>query len=123
MNLDSTTLKLEAVLGGSVSTTQPVFHVFYYDIPSQTKNGNEEYRGATNRGALNNTTDVTLCAAPGQVGTTRVITQVNLHNADTASVTVTIKTDDGTTERTLIKITLTTLQTLTYSRKTGWVVI
>lgn len=110
--LDSTILKLQAVLAGSVSSTQPEAHAFFYDVPAAEKTGFEEYRGATKRTALNDTTDVDICVAPPLAGTTRVIECLTIYNKDSASVTVTVKTDDGTTERILCKVALAVGETL-----------
>lgn len=110
-------MNLEAVLGGSVSANQPVAHVVYVDWNPQ---GNPAPPAMT-RTALNNTTDVTILAAP--VGNpTREVLEVNIFNADSASVALTLKTDDGT-ERKLITRTLTTLQTLNWKKNYPWTVI
>ena len=121
--LDSTILKLEAVLAGAVAANQPEAHVHFRDIPSQPKPTFEEYRGATTRTAMNSNTDVTICAAPGQVGTTRNIDTISIYNKDTAAVVCTVKTDDGTTEFIIVKQTLLTTQSLVYDRDGGWQVL
>jgi hypothetical protein len=118
--LDSTTLKLQAVLAGAVATTQPDVHVWFYDVPATKKDSFEDYRPAMKRTATNSTTDVDICSAPSVDNTTRVIQSIAIHNKDTASVTITIKTDDGTTEYTAFKATLATLECATYEDGLGW---
>lgn len=61
-------------------------------------------------GAFNDTTDVTLIDAPAS-GARRVIRTINLYNADTASVTITLK-HSGTSDRTIRKVTLSSEETL-----------
>lgn len=120
--LDSTLLKLQAVLAGAITTNQLDCHVWFYDVPSQTKEGNEDYRGAVKRTASNSTTDVDICSAPSNNGVTRVITGISIYNKDTVSATVTVKTDDATTEFILVKQALAATETLFYDGA-GWYVI
>ena len=115
MILDSTLLKLEAVLAGAVAANQPEVVVDYFDY---NRDGNLT-KPATFRVALNSTTDVTILAAPRQ-DFVRDTQRISIYNKDTASVTVTVKTDDGTTERILIKATLLTLETLNWEKGLGW---
>lgn len=109
MILDNS-IKLEAVLAGAVSANQPEFHVKYV---VWTVEGIKT-RPEPSRGALNSTTDVTLLAAETIQGGRREIEEVVIYNKDTASVTVTVKTDDGTTERILLRATLATTESLVY---------
>ena len=109
--LDSSILSLQAVLAGAKTTNQLDCTVCFYDVPSQTKTGFQEYRGAIKRTATNDTTDVTICAAPS-AGVTRNIKMISIYNKDTVSATVTVKTDDGTTEFIICKRTLLTTETL-----------
>ena len=110
-----TTLKLEAVLAGAVSANQPEVHVDYIDWNAS----NEKTSPATFRVALNSTTDVTILAAP-VANPKREVIGLSLYNKDTASVTATVKTDDGTTERIILKKVLATLETLHYSKEDGF---
>lgn len=109
--------KLEAVLAGAVTANQPEVHVDYFDWNPQ----GEQTKPAPFRVALNSTTDVTILAAP-QVGFIREVLRLSIYNKDTASVTVIIKTDDGTTERIICKATLLTLETLNFEKDRGWYV-
>jgi len=116
MILDSTSLKLEAVLGGAVAANQPEVTVVFINynvdgVPSKP---------ATVRSALSSSTDVTILAAPSVDGHVREPQFISIYNKDTASVTVTVKTDDGTTERILHRATLATLEALQYEKGRGW---
>lgn len=117
-------MSLQAVLSGAVSATQPTVQVGYYDMPWQQQSSATSQIPAWYVSALNNTTDVIICPAPGDryPQGARVITGVTIYNGDTASVTVTVFTDDGTTERTLRQVTLPTLCTLNYESGRGWYV-
>ena len=116
MILDSTSLKLEAVLGGAVAANQPEVTVVFinYNVDGAPS------KPATVRSALNSSTDVTILAAPSVDGHVREPQFISIYNKDTASVTVTVKTDDGTTERILHKATLATLEALQYEKGRGW---
>ena len=110
-----TTLKLEAVLAGAVAANQPEVHVFYTDWNAS----GEQTPPAPFRVALNSGTDVTILAAP-VANPIRQIEEIHIYNKDTSSVTVTVKTDDGTTERILFKGVVATLKSLCWSPNTGW---
>ena len=114
MILDST-IALQAVLAGAVAANQPEVHVSYkvYDKDGEPK------KPAIYRTALNSATDVTILAAPTIVGFVFEIMALSIYNKDTASVTVTVKTDDGT-ERIITKVILATLETLAWEASGGW---
>lgn len=120
IRLDTPTKKLEIRLSGVHTTTAPKVTVSYYDVRSTEKLDNSEYRYNSTTSTTNGTTDVTIVAAPGQVGTTRNIDGIIVYNGDTVSASVTIKIDDGGTETTLINKTLTSAQSLFYEHGVGW---
>ena len=115
MILDQT-VALEAVLAGAIAASQPEFHVWYSDWTD----AGEETPPGQYRGALNSTTDVTILAAPSGRSMMRQVTEMSIYNKDSASVTVTIKTDDGTTERIIRKEVIPTLKALTWGENVGW---
>jgi hypothetical protein len=121
--LDSS-LTLEAVLGGAVSANQPEFHVDYL---VRDNSANPVVKPATLRGALNSTTDVTLISpSTGRYSTQGFVAEVHgvsIYNKDTASVTVTVKTTDGSTDRIVCKATLATTETLIYTKEGQWYVM
>lgn len=106
----TTTHKIQAVLAGAVSANQPHYWTDYIDTA-------DDAVGQGN-GVLNDTTDVDIVSAPSSGD--RLIKQIHIYNADTASVTVTVKTDASGTERILRKVTLTTGQSLIYNSSSGW---
>lgn len=106
----TTTHKIQAVLAGAVSANQPHYWCDYIDTA-------DDAVGQGN-GTLNSTTDVDIVGAPSSGD--RLIKQIHIYNADTASVTVTVKTDASGTERILRKATLTTGQSLVYNSSSGW---
>jgi len=117
MILDSS-LKLEAVLSGAVAANQPEVHVWYVDWNLQ----GETSPPVPSRTALNSSTDVTILAAPVS-SPAREVQSLTIYNKDSASVTVTVKTDDSTTERIIQKQTLATTETFCYEKGVGWYVI
>jgi hypothetical protein len=112
----SSDLTLEAVLGGAVTANQPEFHVDYL---VRDNSANPVVKPATLRGALNSTTDVTLISpTTGRYSTQGFVAEVqrlSIYNKDTASVTVTVKTTDGSTDRIKCKVTLETGEFLSYA--------
>lgn len=115
MILDST-LKLEIVLAGAKTTNDMDVTVNYI---AWTVEGLPT-KPATFRVASNGSTDVTILAAPITVGMILEPISIHVYNRDTAGGTVTIKTDDGTTERTIIKKTLGSGESLQYNKAIGW---
>lgn len=109
--------KLEAVLSGVIATNQPVVHVDYIDWAPTGAPTNP----LTFRTQLNSNTDVTILAAPTNAVAREPI-RVSIYNRDTANVTVTVKTDDGTTERIERSVLLATGETLAFERGRGWYV-
>lgn len=101
---------LQAVLSGSVATNQPHYWCDYIDTV-------DDAVGQAG-GTLNNTTDVDIVGAPSSED--RLVRQIHIHNADTAAVTVTVKTDAGGTERKLVTFTLLSGEALIYNSASGW---
>ena len=116
MILDTTTLKLEAVLDAAVAANQPEVNVYYVTWNVQ----GVQTRPSTFRVALNSNTDVTILAAPTTQNEVREVIGATIYNKDTGSVVVTVKTDDGTTERIIVKATLGAGRTLEFNRNYGW---
>jgi hypothetical protein len=116
IRLDNTTRTLQALLSGSVTTNQLNTTTSYSDATSST------FTGATTVINTNNTTAVTLAAAPS-AGIVRTIDSVNVFNADTVSQTVTVRYNDNGTFYPLIRTTLLTGETLIYTHGSGWAAI
>src|SRR5688572_23826196 len=110
--------KLETVLAGAISANQPEVHVDYVDWNT----GGTQTNPALSRTALNGTNDVTILAAHVS-NPIREVIRAAWYNKDTASVTVIIKTDDGTTERIIMRRTLLTLETLAFEKGVGFYIM
>lgn len=115
MILDTIT-KLEAVLAGAVAANQPEVHVTYQDW----NDAGEQTRPAPFRVALNSTNDVTILAAPTGKSLAREIKHIAIYNKDSGSVTVTVKTDDGTTEFIWHKEAVPAGKSLNWTINTDW---
>ena len=120
MILDAS-IRLEAVLAGAPATSQPEVTVDYIEWNVE----GWSTRPATFRVALNSTTDVVILPAPTR-NPVREPLRVSIYNKDTASITVTVKTDvaaGGGTEYIEIKQSITTLRSIVWEKTTGWYVI
>lgn len=116
MILDSTLLSLQAVLVGAITTSQPEVTVDYVLWNAR----GERTKPQTYRVALNSTTDVVILPAPTTPGFVHEPLRISIYNKDTASITVIVKTDDGTTERIENRKTLTTLTSYCWEQMQGW---
>lgn len=112
--LSQTTDKIQVVLGGAVSTNQAQCVASWRDITATPT-----YTAGRSAANTNSTTDVDLIAAPA-ASTQRVIDFISVYNADTASVTLTIKYDANGTDYILWKGTLATGETCIYRDDAGW---
>jgi len=97
--LNATTKSIEALLSGAVATNQPEFSAHYADVTSTA------FTEGENDGVLNNTTAVSLVAAPA-AATRRIVKEIVIYNADTAAVTVTIRINNNSNYRRIQKVTL-----------------
>ena len=110
---------MRAYLAGAISTYNPDSHVFYKTINFK----GEESKPAAVVTGLNGTTPVTILQAAPNIGTVQVVNYVSIYNKDSSSVTVTVATYDGTTERILLKHQLLTTESLNWTPNLGWFVI
>jgi hypothetical protein len=97
--LDSTTKTIKVNMSAAAATTNPDFTVSYAD-----NNSSNFVEGAAD-GALTGTSDATVVTAPAS-GYRRIIKGIFIENKDTAAVTITVKYDNGGTQRTIAKVTL-----------------
>lgn len=117
IRLDTTSRKLQAVMAGAKTTTEPQSVVSFYD----ESDAGMRTKGATKLANLNDTTDVDICAAPQQ-SYVRCIDFVEIYNADTVTQTVSVKIDESATDYILVKQVLAAGETLHYEDKEGWYV-
>jgi hypothetical protein len=104
--LDTTSKTITAVMSGAPATNQPSYVAAWAD-----NNGTVFTEGASD-GLLNGTTAVTIVASPA-ASTRRVIKSIYIQNTDTAAVTITIGFFNGTSTRTIAKVTLSPNDTWT----------
>ncbi len=120
MILDTTTRKLQAFLSGAAATTNPTVTVSFYDVPRQSKADNSEYLRSPQFTVLDGAAETDICAAPTVQGTVRNVEYINIYNADSATVTVTVAVDDSGTNRIQAKIVLLTGQAAQWTAKSSW---
>jgi hypothetical protein len=111
--LSETTDNLQVALGGSVTTNQLQCLTSWRDRTSTTFVAG---RTVIN---TNNTTDVTIAAAPA-ASTQRIIDLISIYNNDTVSQTVTVKLDANATEYIFYKGILAAGETLSYTDSEGF---
>ena len=114
--LDATTKSLQIKLSGSVTTNQLPFAASYVDSTGTTTTPGEQ------DGTSNNTTAVTLVSAPAS-STQRLVKNIVIQNADTASAKVTVIYNNNSTLRNIIVATLAVGDQLTYEDGSGWVTL
>jgi hypothetical protein len=116
MLLDVNNKSLEFVLGAAHTTNQLTFIVVSNDLTSST------FTPAENDGVSNDTTAVTMVAAPDP-NHQKQIKHVAIFNTDTVPATVTVSLNNNTVLRTLIKVTLSAGDCLFYDEGAGWRVV
>jgi len=111
--LNDSTDKVQVVLGGAVAANQVQFQASWAQLATTDL---ETYSEAD--GTSNNTTDVDVVA--GVASKQLLIKSLSFFNADTASVTLTVKKDISGTERILYKGSLAAGALLHYEDGQGW---
>lgn len=115
MLLPTTSAKIEFVLGEAHSTNQIPCVASYFDSASTPS-------ASTQGSTSNDTTQVTAVSSPG-ASTVRQINEMTVCNTDTINHTVSVRYNDGTNTFILQKATLTTGQSLVYSKQFGWIIV
>lgn len=115
IRLDTTTRKLQVVMAGAKTTTQPTCFVSFYD----ENNEGLDTKGASQVANFNDTTDVDVCAAPRQ-NFVRNIDTICISNIDTAAAVITVKIDDGGSDSIIQKKSVPAGSNLNYSDGQGW---
>lgn len=113
IRLDTTVTSLEIVLAGSVAMTQPQVTCCYSIKTSTT------YIGAKNTVATNNTTAVTVVAAPA-ASSTIDIDYISIFNRDSSNANFTLQYNVSGVKTSIISYTLSTLETAVYIHGSGW---
>lgn len=118
--LNSATKSLEVLLDVAATTDQFDWVASYVDIiggPPPTS-----FLSGAADGVTNDTTAVTLVAAPG-AGTQRQVKILTVYNADTASAVVTVRYNNGVSTRKICVVNLVPGSTLFYTDGEGFRVI
>lgn len=118
MILLNSTASLEVLLAGAITTSQGVIYCAYSDMAAD---GSTFAPGLTTI-ATNSTTAVTAAAAPAS-GDVRQVKFLSLYNADTASMTATVRVVDNGTNRILVKVELAAGERLEYTDGHGFRVL
>jgi len=113
IRLAATTQKLQAVLGGAVTTNQLPIAVCFSDKTAST------YTGGVQLSSTNDTTDVDICAAPA-ASAIRDIDYISCRNADTVAATLTFKYDVSATDTVLRTFTLAVGDQVQFTHASGW---
>jgi len=95
--LDTTTKKLQLILSAAPATTQPDWVVNYADANPPA------FVEGSSGGTANGTTAVDIVASPA-ASTRRVVSEVTVYNADTATVTAILRYNDNGTIRVIARI-------------------
>lgn len=117
MILNTTTKSLEVVLGEVIATTNPVVLATYADITANT------FLPGASDTAANGTVNVTVVTAPTAANTQRQVKYLNIYNADTIDHFVFVVLNDNGTRRTLERVSVASLKTLTWTPEGGWSVL
>lgn len=112
-------MTLQATLSTSASTSDPEIHAVFTDW---TPDPNRKAVPLVQRSVISDTTDTIILDAPVN-NQARELTYMSVHNLDTVNHTVIVKTDDGTTERRVIRRTISVGAALCYEQGHGWYVL
>lgn len=112
MILDATTRKLQVVLSEAKTTNDCAVVASWFDSGT-TPTGGPQLANT------NGVTAVDVVSAPAS-GYIRQVNELTVFNADTVSHGVTVRFNDNATLYTIIKASLLTGETLTYSKSLGW---
>lgn len=101
--LDSATKTIELLLSSAPAATQPDFTAHFADVDPD--DSTDKFVEGSNDGVLNGVTAVTAISAPAS-GERRIIREITVYNADTATVELTVQLNNGTDVRIIKKTTI-----------------
>lgn len=116
IRLDTYQRKLQALLAGSVTTSQPTAVVSYTDVENANQ---KKFFVESAVSTLNNTTAVDLIPSPDKA-MVREVDSIHIRNNDTVEATVIVRINDNGTNYELIKATIQSGETLVYTDSEGW---
>lgn len=113
------TIRLEAVLAASATSSEPQFHIIYrdYNLSGQLS------QPSISRGAMTSVVDTVLLSPPTALqGNARAISKIQLFNKDSAPANITIKTDNSLTagEFVVINASLSAGESIIWDENVGW---
>ena len=115
--LNNDTRSLEIVLAGAVSSTQLTYTLNYTNQTPNFLNTENSTNGTTN-----NVTAVTMLSAP-MPGGRKLMRSLFVYNADNATSTVTVRLNDNSTTRIIVKVILAIGDHLIYTSESGWFIL
>jgi hypothetical protein len=110
--LNTVNKSIQAFLATAPATTQPDFTSHYADATAT------DFTEASHDGVLNSTTPVTIVAAPA-TSTRRVVREITIYNADTAPITLTVRLNNSSNYRIIVKKTLAVGESWKFSDGSG----
>ena len=113
MVIDNTSESIELLLAASVATSQATFTCGFNDMSSTALTPSET------SGSSNNTTPVTIVGSPSS-GFARQVRVIMIENNDTSPITVTVRFNNGSVTRIVMKATIAAGESLCYSNTSGW---
>lgn len=116
--LDTTTRKLQVLMAGAATTTNPDYVAHYVDITPAS----ESFAPGSSNGTLNGTTAVDVVAAPA-ASTYRQIKALSITNLDSVTNTITVRYNDNGTSRKIIVASIATGYSLNFEETNGWYVL
>lgn len=114
--LDTTTKKLQVLMAGAVTTTNPDYVVHFVDVTTTA------FTPGNSNGTLNGTTAVDVVAAPAS-STYRQIKALSITNIDTVVNTITVRYNDNGTSRKVIVAAIGIGYSLNFEETNGWYVL
>lgn len=117
MIFDTTSMALQLLLDGAVSTTALDCHAWF----RVWNDAGEETKPTLQRSTVSSATAVTAVSAPAQPNYVRECYGLAVYNRDVSTQTVTVRTNNSTSHI-IIKQTLTTSQALFWEKNVGWYV-
>lgn len=117
--LDATTRSLQIKLAGAITTNQLPFVASFIELDATST-----FTPKATPGQTNNTTAVTVMAAPSGGSLQRQLKELSVKNADTVNATVIVEYNDNATIREIYRATLLPHDSLFYlDGSEGWYVL
>lgn len=119
IRLDTYQRKLQAVLGGAVTTSQPTAVICYTDIENENQ---KKFFVESVTSTLNGVTPVDILPAPDKA-MVREVDSIHIRNNDTVAAAITVRINDNGTNYELVEVTILPGETLVYTDSEGWKVV